>query len=176
MQPSTQHLTPALNSSSPWRAAGYRGGVRLSPHPLPCIQARQICFLLHDHLCSHLAIKDVLVTLLTTVGEGPPRLFISASMRHPQHRSSMGSLHPRLLAGCSSWQLAAGSLSHSTASFCAEKHRAQTLLQPRRVFLLPSMCPGGHSCTGCDPASNHTSPLAQGSQVLAPQVPPHPRL
>lgn len=115
-----------------------------------------------------------------TAGEGPPRaayfsIHEAAGWLHSQHRSSMGSLHPGLLTGCSSWQLAAGSLSHSTASFCTEKDLVQTLLQPRRVFLLPSMRPGGHSCTGCDPASNDTSPCTQGSQVLALQVPPQPQ-
>lgn len=184
MQPSPQHAPPHPAPEQPSQSTGREGGVRLSPHPLPCTQARQICFLLHDHPHSHLAIKDALVTLcshtlLWPAGKDSPgclfQLQEAAGCLHPQHRSSMGSLHPGLLAECSSRQLAAGSLSHSTASFCTEKDRVQTLLQPRKVFLPPTMRPGGHSCMGCDPASNHTSPCKHGSRVLAPQVPPQPR-
>lgn len=90
----------------------------------------------------------------------------------------MDSLYPGcrgLLAGCSSRQLAAGSLSDSLSSFCTEKNLVQILLQPRRAFLLPSVHPGGDSCMGCDPASDHTGPCTQGIQVLALQVPSQPQ-
>lgn len=54
--------------------------------------------------------------------------------------------------------LPTGSLSHSTVSFFTEKDVIQTLLQPRRVFLLPSTCPRGHSCKGwCSSTQPHES-------------------
>lgn len=188
MQPGTQH-TPSHPAPErpPREQAGTAGGVRPSAHHLPCIKARQICFLQHYRLYSHLSIKDALVTLcshaLLWAGHSwertPQAAYFSiheaAGWLHSQHRSSTVSLHPGLLAGCSSQQLATGSLSHSTASFCTEKDLVQTMLQPRRVFLLPSTCLG-HSCMGCDPASNQTNPCMLGSQVLAPQVPPQPQV
>lgn len=96
----------------------------------------------------------------------------AAGWLNPQHSSIMGSLQPMFLEGCSSQQLPTGSLSHSTVSFCTEKNVIQTLLQPRRVFLLPSVCPRGHSCMGCAPALNHTSLCTQGSQGQAQQGSP----
>ena len=59
----THHLTQPLNSALENSQVQQAGGVGLSPHPLPCIQARRICFLLHNCFRSHLAIKDALVTL-----------------------------------------------------------------------------------------------------------------
>lgn len=96
----------------------------------------------------------------------------AAGWLHPQHSSIMGFLQPRFLEGCSSQQLTTGSLSHSTVSFCTKKNVISTLLQPRRVFLLPSVCPRGLNCMGCAPGPNHMRLCRQGSQGQAQQGSP----